>query len=477
MIGGRCRDVEAQLVDAIDGRLDPAASVRLHAHIESCAACRERAALWRGLTPALRALEPAPPQPMSTRRMQIEIERQLAGLTVAPPPRRWRWVWGSTALALAGAAAALVLVLHFQRSSRAPAAGLATVARWSGAVTLGAEALRPAMAVPAGGTLALAGAAEAELAMARGTVVQVTGPARVALGGTAAAVTIRLDDGALVAAVAHRQANETFAVVTPDLRVEVRGTRFSVVKSAAGSRVQVEEGRVLVSFVDGRTQFVSAGESASSFEPAASAAAVTSTQDLPPAAALAVPREVSAARPVWCASVVRSCRDATGSVRASMRGGDPTRALRMLAEHGHAASELEARCGGEELGACQDELRYLHAEALNQAGRLEEAIAAYRAIDRRNAPSAMRQNALYAAAQIERRRGHQSQARADYERALDVAPRGALREEILIGAMETEEVAGAAGRASALARRYLVEFPHGIGAPTARRLVGGGPPP
>jgi hypothetical protein len=474
VIGGRCRDVEAQLVDAVDGRLDPAASVRLHAHIESCAACRERAALWRGLTPAMRALEPEPPAPMATRRMQIEIERRLAGLTVAPPPRRWRWVWGPTALGLAGAAAALVLLVHRPAHVPAPEAGLATVARLRGAVTLGAEALRPAMAVPAGRTLALAGAAEAELAMERGTVVQVAGPARVALAGTAAAVTIRLDDGALVAAVAHRRADETFAVVTPDLRVEVRGTRFSVVKSAAGSRVQVDEGRVLVTFVDGRTRLVSAGESASSFEPAAAA----SMAEAPPldapaaAAALAPPRDGPVARSASCASVVRSCRDTTGSVRASMRGGDTARALRTLTEHGRAASDLEARCGGDELATCQDELRYLHAEALNQAGRLDEAITAYRAIDRRTAPPAMRQNALYAAAQIERRRGHHGEARADYERALDVAPRGALREEILIGAMETEEVAGETGRSSALAHRYLVEFPHGIGAPTARRLAG-----
>jgi hypothetical protein len=83
----------------------------------------------------------------------------------------------------------------------------------------------------------------------------------------------------------------------------------------------------------------------------------------------------------------------------------------------------------------------------------------------------MRQNALYAAAQIERRRGHDSAARADYERALDAAPRGALREETLIGAMETAQASGDPRRAGALARRYLGEFPNGIGAPTARRLV------
>ena len=83
----------------------PAASVRLHAHIESCAACRERAALWRGLAPALRGLAPEPPAAMATRRMQIEIERQLADAGRVSRPR-WRWRWAPVALGLAGAAAA-----------------------------------------------------------------------------------------------------------------------------------------------------------------------------------------------------------------------------------------------------------------------------------------------------------------------------------------------------------------------------------
>jgi hypothetical protein len=88
----------------------------------------------------------------------------------------------------------------------------------------------------------------------------------------------------------------------------------------------------------------------------------------------------------------------------------------------------------------------------------------------------MRQNALYAAAQIERRRGQNDDARADYERALEAAPRGALREEALVGAMESAEAAGDARRARALARRCLAEFPHGLGAATAARLTDAGRP-
>jgi FecR protein/Putative zinc-finger len=462
MTAWRCRDVEAKLVDSLDGRLDSAASVRLHAHIESCAACRERAALWRGLTPALRAQEPAPPTPMATRRMQIEIERQLAGWSVASPRRRWRWIWAPAMLSAAGALA--IALLWARRPAPPPAAGYATVARSSGAVTLGARPLEPSMPVPIGETLALAPGAQTELAMDRGTVVRVTGPAHLALTGSARAVTLRLDDGTVTAAVAHRLPGETFAVATPDLRVEVRGTRFSVGKTASGSDVQVQEGQVMVRFADGRSQLVSAGQSTSWTVPL----------EAPPPALLPSappPGPAPEARALSCSNVMRGCRETSAAARASMREGDPSRALRLLAERGRNSAEVEARCGGSEIAACQDELRYLRAEALNQSGRLDDAIAAYRGLDRRTAPAAMRQNALYAAAQIERRRGRSDAARTDYARALEAAPRGALREEILIGAMETEELAGQPGRARALARRYLGEFPDGIGAAGARRLA------
>ena len=109
--------------------------------------------------------------------------------------------------------------------------------------------------------------------------------------------------------------------------------------------------------------------------------------------------------PPACAEIARSCQTTARAVRASMRGGGPERALRQIADARRELRATEATCEGG-AAACEDELRYLNAEALNQAGRLDDAVAAYRALDRRGAPSAMRQNALYAAAQIERRQGH-----------------------------------------------------------------------
>src|SRR5262249_39916094 len=151
-----------------------------------------------------------------------------------------------------------------------------------------------------------------------------------------------------------------------------------------------------------------------------------------------------------CAEIARVCQGSARAVRAAMRGGDPERALRMITDARRATPDDDASCPGR-AAACSDELRVLHAEALNQAGRRDDAVAAYRALGGRGAPEAMRQNALYAAAQIERRQGNLAAATADFERAAAAAPRGALRDEALVGAMESAEAAGDAPAARALA--------------------------
>jgi ferric-dicitrate binding protein FerR (iron transport regulator) len=454
----RCADVEARFADVVDGRLDPADSVRFHAHIEGCAACRERAALWRGLIPRLRDAEPPGPDAMATRRMQVEIERRLAGAVAAAPARRWRLWWAPTF----GLAAAAVVAIWIGAGAppRAPIVGYAAFRTLSGDVRVGDQPSHVAARVPAGAPIALSAGAVVELALDGGAALRVEGPARLMLDGTARDVAVRLGDGKLGAKVTHRQPGETFAVITRDLRVDVRGTAFSVVAASAGSRVDVSEGQVAVVLPDGRTNLVSAGGAFDS-----SAAAEDEEAATGPA-----PAPSDSDRGPGCAEVARSCLATARAVRASMRAGESERALRMLADARRARSG-DASCGG---SACDDELRYLHAEALNQAGRFDEAVASYRALDRRAAPAAMRQNALYAAAQIERRQGHLAAAAADFERA--AAAHGALHEEALVGAMESARAAGDAPRARALAARYLEQFPRGLGAPAARKLVGDGPP-
>lgn len=470
-----CTEVESRLVDVVDGRLDPVATVRLHAHIEGCADCRTRAAFWRSAVPKMRGRAPDPPDAMSVRRMQVEIERLIAAETATPAPpvsRRWPRLFLPATLTLLGAAA-ILLALRAPSKPLAPSPaadpaandGYATLTRLTGTLTIGGRAEAAAARLPADREIVLAAATEAELTLDRGSTLRINGPARLRLGGTARAVEVRLDAGTLDAAVAHRLAGETFAVATPELHVVVRGTKFTVAATTTGSSVRVSEGRVAVRFADGSERPVGAGESASWPAPAA-----PPPSEAPAASALAIsPTAAAEARPT-CGAVVRACEEAGRAARRSMRSGDAARALRLIAAGSHDARDPNATCSSS-LIACEDELRYLRAEAFRQEGALDEAVAAYHQLDRHGAPAAMRQNALYAAAQIEERQGQRVQAHSDYERALGAAPEGALREEALVGSMESAAALGDARRAGKLARRYLETFPGGLRVATARRLA------
>ncbi len=466
-----CTEVEARLVDVVDGRLDPVATVRLHAHIEGCADCRTRAAFWRAAVPKMRGLAPDAPNAMSVRRMQVEIERLVAAEAVTPArpaPRRWPRLFVPATLALAGAAA-VVLAVRVPSKPVAPTVatnlatevGYATLTHVTGTLTIAGRSQAAATRLPANREMVLAASTEAELSLDRGSTLRVSGPAHLQLGGTARAVEVRLGAGSLEASVAHRLAGETFAVATPDLHVEVRGTKFTVAALAAGSSVRVSEGRVAVRFADGSERPVAAGESASW---------------PPPASPLPIPTTADAETRPSCGAMVRACEEAGRAARRSMRSGDAARALRLIAAGSHDARDPDATCASN-LTACEDELRYLRAEAFRQEGELDEAVTAYHQLDRHGAPAAMRQNALYAAAQIEQRQGQKLQAHSDYERALGAAPEGALREEALVGSMESAAALGNSARARQLARRYLKTFPSGLRVATARRLAGTGAHP
>ncbi len=489
-----CIEAEAHLVDAGDGRLDLSLQMRLAAHLDGCAACRERAASWRQLVPAMRALAPEIPDAMRVRRMQIEVERQLGPAAPIAGGARGRWLRWPAAVGLAGAAALLLLLgtRHRLRPPDVPdGPSYAVVTSVEGQLTTEGRAVAPASPLAGGSRLVLAAQGRAELALGRAARVRFSGPTQVVLGGTARAIAVRLEGGTIDAEVAHRSAGETFAVITRDLRVEVRGTRFSVgakpsestsgssAGSSPGSWVRVDEGQVEVALSDGHRQLVSAGETLAWPPPALPSPALSppapstasSAAIAPPRASEPMPRELTAS----CAEARRTCEATARAARDSMRAGDHRQALRLLAAsvrdwHDGRAG---AGCGGASVVACEDELGYLRAEALRGAGRIDAAIAAYHRLDRRSAPPAMRQNALYAAAELEARRGRAARARTDYERALAAAPRGALGAESLLGAAESARSSGDGTAAVSLARRYLDEFPAGLGVARARRIVDG----
>ena len=237
-----CAEAEALFVDAGDGRLDLSQEVRLAGHLDGCSGCRERAVVWRRLVPGMRGLAPEAPDAMRVRRMQIEIERRLAPVARAPHGSRERWVRWSAALVFASAAALAVLWIRRPADRRIAQAetGYGIVAHVDGELTAEGRRLAPDSHLGADSHLALA-AGRADLKLGRNARVRLVGPARLGLEGTAKAIALRLLSGQVDAEVAHRAADETFAVITPELRVEVRGTHFTVGAASGKSWVRVDE--------------------------------------------------------------------------------------------------------------------------------------------------------------------------------------------------------------------------------------------
>src|SRR5262245_39815586 len=109
---------------------------------------------------------------------------------------------------------------------------------------------QPASLAPEG-DLATASDGEAHITTPSGLEVDVLGGTRVALADFQAGPSaVRLSEGSLRCRVPHLAPKETFSVSTPDARVVVRGTVFSVevVLGGASPRttVRVEEGVVVV---------------------------------------------------------------------------------------------------------------------------------------------------------------------------------------------------------------------------------------
>ncbi|MCU1280962.1 MAG: transcriptional regulator, putative protein [bacterium] len=435
-----CRAAQDALIDLNDDRLDAATELRVHAHMETCADCRARAQAWATLLPSMRGLAPPPPTPLRARRMEVEIERRLAQPAAQPKPRLRRWpLYAAPAVA----AAAVLIVLASARRHPTPIAPTpAPFAMMTSPSAPAGERLAP------GSRVSLPAGRDAKLQLSALASLTLTGPATLVLGGDDKHVALTLEGGRLEAEVAHRQPGQTFTVAVPDGRIEVRGTRFIVVAGQGASSVRVEEGRVAVFDADNREWSVGAGESHSFAAPA------------PPAPN---PPSASAAREV-CEAPAVDCGRLTQSVRSAMRAADYAR-VQSLVE-----PALRPRPSCRPL-ACRTELGYLRAEALRASGHLDDAVAAYKALDRRDAPSATRQNALYAAALLERRSGNNSAARVDFERALAAAPGGALREEAMLGAMESADQSGDHAAAIVAARRYVDAFPNGLSAAAARRIV------
>ena len=438
-----CKETQALLFEKVDGRVDAELRAKMDAHLAICPHCKQAFAVWTGALPRLRSLSSDEISAVSLRRMENEVLRQLHG-TAAPRSRRTLWF----ALAAGLVLAAGVGMLSLRSATPQPFARIQTL--W-GRVTLSGVAMTKGAAMGPGGLLEIAAEGEAAFLVGRAADVRLVGPGRLAFEGTTRNPRLRLESGRVLVQVAHREADETFAVTTAHGRVEVRGTRFVVGYATHGSYVHVEEGEVAAFRPGVAAPFAVKAGDTFMFEPEVPVGSAPTPAIAPP----------PPAEPRLCSKA--NCGEEGARARKAMRAGNPTRAIEVV----DGALGRGAECPP--TSRCLDELGYLRAEALRQAGRLDAAVTAYKSLSRAGATRAMRQNALYAAAQIERRLGRPEDARQSLERAYAAYPNGALGEEAMAALLDLLDATGADARPTA--DRYLARYPQGIVAARARRIL------
>ncbi|MBI5477611.1 MAG: FecR domain-containing protein [Deltaproteobacteria bacterium] len=250
----------------VDGDVPAAGRAEVERHLEQCASCRQvlqRLRAARAALATVREIGAAPDESgVDFGRVQARIRAELD----EPLRPAIGWFRRPLVYAAVGAAAVAALVVGL-RSGRTPPAGVAIVgpARPTGAdaVALRLRAL-PILVqgdvkqVPAGapvtpaqpldqGEGARVGSGRLVLQLEDGTAVVVAPRSEVSLRQLdSQRIDVRLGSGKAYARVAPRRAGQLFAIQTAGHAVLVRGTRYSVERLPAATRVEVLEGEVEV---------------------------------------------------------------------------------------------------------------------------------------------------------------------------------------------------------------------------------------
>ena len=257
----------------------------------------------------------------------------------------------------------------------------------------------------------------------------------------------------------EQRGREHLSVATPDARVEVVGTVFTVRASAAGTEVSVSEGVVRVVPRDGTAaRRVRAGEvtrvSSARAEAEAGASAAPNAAGSnppgildPPGASRAEPSGVepgAAETPTPAGtSAGTSAGISAGTSAGTSAGEEPPRepspaerlaqARRFLdmARPDQAEPLLRAITAGTGRGRVRAEAWFLLADVAERASRLEEAAAHYEHAASEGRGTMTGPNAIYALARLqERRLADPDAARASYARYLEEAPGGPLAHQV-----------------------------------------------
>lgn len=219
-----CDDVQQLRASYCAGALSSTRVLLIQAHLHDCGACRRAYAEGAGRS----ALDWFTPRPASA---------------FAWSPRALRW-------AFVPCLAALVVTFFIYRAFwQVPPGVRAEVRSIDGAAyrisDAGDRQLSVGDTLQEGDHLRTSGGAHAVLRLADGSSVEVNERTVLTVGARGRNMTVALDDGAVIVQAAKRASGHLY-VKTPDCRVAVTGTVFSVDAGIKGSRVAVLEGSLHV---------------------------------------------------------------------------------------------------------------------------------------------------------------------------------------------------------------------------------------
>ena len=206
------------------GALTPSRGLLVDAHLRDCGVC-------------LRAF----------REGRADAALDWTTPTVAPPSRRrpLAWAWALAVSAVLFATGLFMYKAYWQ----VPPGVRAEVQSIDGSAYLidasGDRKLTPGAELHEGAELRTAGDSHVVLRLADGSVVEVNQRSSLGVGARGRNMTVNLSRGAVIVQAAQRSSGHLY-VRTPDCRVAVTGTVFSVDAGIKGSRVSVLQGSVHV---------------------------------------------------------------------------------------------------------------------------------------------------------------------------------------------------------------------------------------
>src|ERR1035437_2799508 len=226
MIGAirNCENVQQLLASYREGTLSEARSLVVKAHLHDCGVCLRRFREGTGGA----ALDWSAPSAVRPARRR---------------PQAWGWALASSFALLIGC------VFLYKAYWEVPPGVRAQVQSIDGAAFLisdaGARQLAPGAELREGEHLRTTGESRAVLRLSDGSTGEVNERSALGVGARGHNMTVSLDKGAVIVQAAKRTSGHLY-VKTPDCRVAVTGTVFSVDAGIKGSRVAVLQGSVHV---------------------------------------------------------------------------------------------------------------------------------------------------------------------------------------------------------------------------------------